>query len=273
MLVDHLKEDIFRYNSSMTRVICKLSLFTILVFTFFLVTLPSLIMYFIHQKTGRYILAKIVSLHSRICLKIFNIDLSIIGKSNIDKNGALLVSNHMSYVDILCLASIYHTQFVTSLEMKETPFLGHIAQAAGCVFVDRKSKNKREKELRDLVETLSSGGLVTIFPEATSTNGDDVLKFRHGLFESCFLAKRDVNPITINYKFINNEKVSIHNRDLICWYGDMTFFTHFFKLLSIKSIHVEIIFHEKLRHENFTNKSDLANRSHEIVKDKFLQLS
>ena len=180
MLVDHLKEDIFRYNSSMPRLLFKLSLFAILVFTFFLVTLPSLTIYFIHQKTGRYILAKIVSLHSTICLKIFNIGLSVIGKSNIDKNGALLVSNHMSYVDILCLASIYHTQFVTSLEMKETPFLGHIAQAAGCVFVDRKSKNKREKELRDLVETLSSGGLVTIFPEATSTNGDDVLRFRHG---------------------------------------------------------------------------------------------
>ena len=275
MYIDHLKDDIFSYNKgAMFRSLYKLILFSILVVTFFSLTIPGLILFFVKKDFGRNFLDKVTSLHSQICLYIFDVQLEIKGLENIKKKkGSLIVANHMSYIDIISLASIYKSLYVTSTEMRDTPFLGQIVRAAGCVFVDRKSQNNRERELKDLTRALKAGGLVTIFPEATSTNGESVLKFKHGLFDAPLIAKTTTTPVTINYKSIDADKVSAKNRDNLCWYGDMTFFSHFIKFLSLKNIVIEIRFHKPLMPNNFSNKTELANKSHEIVSKSFSNLS
>jgi len=138
----------------------------------------------------------------------------------------LIVSNHMSYLDVLVLSSQRPSCYVTSQEIKETPGLGIICQAGGCLFVNRKNRRNLGGEVKELSEAMRDGMLVTIFPEATSSNGHEVVTFRRPLFNAAIDAQVPVLPITINYQSIDGEKVGAHNRDTVCWYGDMAFFPH-----------------------------------------------
>ena len=100
--------------------------------------------------------------------------------------GHLLVCNHMSYLDAVIFAKTFSGSFVTSMEMKEMPFLGQITQVAGCLYVERRNKSNLSNEVRELTESLKSGNRVIVFPEATSTNGEEVIRFRrHSVSSRC----------------------------------------------------------------------------------------
>ncbi|MBO9668492.1 MAG: 1-acyl-sn-glycerol-3-phosphate acyltransferase, partial [Bdellovibrio sp.] len=71
--------------------------------------------------------------------------------------GALIVSNHMGFVDILMLASLAPVSFITSHEMRETFFLGPITEMAGCFYVERRSRTKILEEMKSLARNLKEG--------------------------------------------------------------------------------------------------------------------
>lgn len=158
------------------------------------------------------------------------------------EKSALLAGNHLSYMDVIMIASSLTTCFVTSVEIKETSGLGHLCMMAGCLFVERRSRSTLHKEIGELQEGLERGMTVTIFPEATSTNGEQVLRFRRPLFLSAVQGQKPVIPICINYRMIGNEPLSIHNRDSIFWYGDMDFLPHLWKLCGLGRLEADLHF-------------------------------
>ncbi len=188
----------------------------------------------------RKILNKIIGTFSKVILLILNIKVdSNIKRINGDKS-YLVVGNHLSYIDILVLNSIYPTSFVTSIEMKNTLVLGQITQLAGCLFVNRKNKSNINSEILDITNALKNDLSVTVFPEATSSNGEQVLPFKRSLFKAAIEAKRDVLPVTINYTEVDGRQLSRSNRDRVCWYGDMEFLPHLIALCRTKSVKVEL---------------------------------
>jgi hypothetical protein len=78
--------------------------------------------------------------------------------------------------------------------------------------------------------------------------------------------------MTINYLLISGKKVTLENRDKICWYGEMSFFPHFLELLNEKSVEVEIILSEPIIPE-MMNSSDLAFKSQQKVSQYFYSLN
>ena len=203
-------------------------------------------------------------------LKILGIEVQIDGQFS--QKNYLIVSNHLSYLDVLILASQKPSCFVTSKEIEKTPFLGHICRLAGCLFVDRKNKKNLRGEISELREALASGLNVTVFPEATSTNGDEVLNFRRPLFESSIATGKAILPLTINYISISGKKISLENRDKICWYGDMDFFPHFLNLLNERKVVVEIKVSEPII-PHLMNTIDLALQSQKKVSQYFDSLN
>lgn len=190
---------------------------------------------------------------------------------NLNRN-YLIVSNHLSYLDILIIAAKIPTAFVTSTDIKNTPFLGQIVTLAGCLFVNRKNKENIKNEIKELREALNYGINVVVFPEATSTNGDEVLRFRHPLFEASIATSSPILPLTINYKKISNAPINLNNRDIVCWYGDMGFFTHFLKVLEQKEIIVELNISESFT-PSLISSIEAALRSHQIVSNNFKSLN
>ncbi len=243
--------------------------FVFFILSYFCCCLPLYPIFIFFPNLVRKILINVVSVHSKAMLWVLDINVTAF---NIEYSRAysnfLVVSNHLSYLDILILASKLPSCYVTSLEVKRTPFLGQLTQLAGCLYVDRNTRQNLSQEVSELREALNSGFNVTIFPEATSTNGEEVLRFRRPLFEASIATGKPILPVTINYKTINSKEVSFQNRDYLCWYGDMEFFGHFITLLTQKNITVEVVLAEPFL-PTLLPLLDLAQISHQKVSESF----
>lgn len=151
----------------------------------------------------------------------------------------LVVANHVSYLDIMVLSSLHPFVFITSVEMGSNPFLGDITRMGGSLYTNRKTLVSLPREIEKFALAIREGFNVVLFPEGTSTDGSDLRPFRSSLFETAIKAEADILPICIKYTKIDSEPRSEANRDLVCWYGDMSFAPHFMKLLG-HSIEAEI---------------------------------
>jgi len=143
--------------------------------------------------------------------------------------------------------------------------LGQLSLLAGCIFVERRSRLNLSDEIREITETLNAGVNVTIFPEATSTNGEQVIRFRRPLFQSALDAKATLHPLAINYLSIDNQKLTLQNRDHVFWYGDMTFFGHLWGLFKLKEIELTVTFAKSYRPQCVEQPADLAAKGHALV--------
>ena len=218
---------------------------------------------------GRPFLIKIISLGSKIGLVIFGVkvrkDFTISGYHQ----NYLIVSNHLSYLDILVISSFFPTCFVTSQEMKETPFLGQLCMLGGCLFVERRKRSGITNEVKELALALASGLNVVIFPEARSTNGEAVIPFRRPLFQAAINSQTDILPMCINYRTLDGEKLTLKNRDKVFWYGDKSFFAHAFSLMTHKSVVAELTAMNPIDSKNFSDKNALADASYELVRNEY----
>jgi 1-acyl-sn-glycerol-3-phosphate acyltransferase len=185
------------------------------------------------------------------------------------EKSALLAGNHVSYMDVIVIASSLKTCFVTSVEIKETPGLGHLCMMAGCLFVERRSRSTLHKEIGELQEGLERDLTVTIFPEATSTNAEGILRFRRPLFLSAVQGQKPVIPICINYRMIGNEPLSLKNRDSICWYGDMDFLPHLWKLCGLGRLEADLHFLTPIKVKNSDDAGNIAALAQAAVESAF----
>ena len=192
-------------------------------------------------------------------------------KSDIDKKNpeypCLIVSNHLSYLDILIISSNYNCSFVGSVDqVKQDLFFGYIAKISGCIFVDRKNKRKIKSEMINISEKLEKVS-VCIFPEATTSNGENVLKFNSSFFQVCLNNQKNINLLTLNYKAIDNKSISNENRDYVFYYGKHIFLEHFLKFLKLKKIKVDIT--DRLISSNISDRKELADLSYKIIKNSY----
>lgn len=214
---------------------------------------------------------RVLSWYARFGLFLFNFKLNIIGREKIaNLKGALFVGNHTGYMDVLSLSSAVSSCFVTSVEIKQTPGLGQICVMAGCLFVERRNKNNIHNELSELESALSHGLNVTIFPEATSTNGEQILRFRRPLFLSAIAAQKPVVPFCLNYRQVGGKPINSKNRDSVFWYGDMGFAESVFRLVSSGGVELDLHFLDPVHTSREMDPRDLAAQSQGMVESVFI---
>jgi 1-acyl-sn-glycerol-3-phosphate acyltransferase len=149
----------------------------------------------------------------------------------------LLVSNHLSYVDILLLASIVPAVFVSKSEVRNWPVFGWFSRLAGTIFVDRTRRTHVAQISAEIDAHLEAGHVVILFPEGTSSNGRDVLPFRSSLLEPVSDAPHALFAAHIAY-FLRGGSVE----NDVCYWGDMTLLPHLIKLLSQSRIQARVRF-------------------------------
>ena len=108
-----------------------------------------------------------------------------------------------------------------------------------------------------------------VFPEAKSSNGEEVLRFRRPLFQSAILSEKNVLPLCLNYKTIDGEKITLKNRDAVFWYGDMGFAGHALNLFSHKKVVAELSVMKILNTSEYADKNLLADKAYEVVSKEF----
>lgn len=205
---------------------------------------------------------------SQFILKSFNVKL--ICKNNIPENeNSLLVGNHMGFIDIVCLQALRGCVFITSLEMKHTPFLGQITDLGGCAYVNRKNRMNIQDELKGITDVLKDGFRVVLYAESIASDGEKVLPFKKTLLMSAGISGRPIRPFTFNYRMVNDSKVLYEHRDSVCWYGDQTFFEAIWKSLKLESVTCEIEFSPLIFTTAEDDRTKVAEYVHEVVASKF----
>ena len=207
----------------------------------------------------------------KLFITILGIHLTVTGRENWRKNRHYcIISNHMSYLDILVTGALFPVLFVSRHDVKYWPLLGAIAWVRGSIFVDRSITGSKERPyVKQIIEYLEKGFNVIIFPEGKTSNGEGVSPFKKTVFSCPTRANIPILPITIQYTRINREPFSSQNRDKVCWYGEMTFIDHFRKLLKLSRIDVTITIHPPVREkqeDDWLNQNRrLSVKIHDII--------
>ena len=247
----------------------KLLVFFMCIFIFMLIN--GTISMIVWDKWRRLcIKTKILQFFSGLGLVILGVKVQYNASLEKVDRAELIVANHLSYLDILVIASRIPTAFVTSVEIKHTPFLGQLTQIAGCLYVERRNKNNIGNEIDELREGLSKNINITIFPEATSTNGEQVLRFKRPLFKSAIMAEKMVHPLCLNYLSIDKKILDKKNRDAVFWYGDMQFFSHILDMCKLTNIEVELKSLEKIYPTDILDLENIAEKSHNLIASHYI---
>jgi lyso-ornithine lipid O-acyltransferase len=225
----------------------------------------------VRQRTA---LARNTSYISRQMLKAFGIKVKVNHPENLGSLASenhLVIANHVSYVDILVLASCHPLVFITSVEMAASPFLGDVTRIGGSLFTNRKKHTSLPQEIRNFASALTAGFNVVLFPEGTSTNGETIREFRKSLFQTSIIAQKPVLPICVKYQTLDGKPFETQaERDIICWYGEMSFVPHFFKLLGHK-INAEVNVLSPISYDSAVNRQQLCDKVHALLLDTFHQ--
>lgn len=244
----------------------KMILFALAVSAYLMSALIFYPLTWISPFKARRILISIISFYSRLGLMFMGVKVVQRGEMSSTQN-SFIVCNHLGYLDVLVMASKLRACFVTSLEMRQTPFLGQLCEMGGCLYVDRRSRENLSKEISMLTNAMKAGLNVCVFPEGTSTNGSEVLRFKRPLFQSALEAQVPVSVMVLNYQSVDGSAVSALNRDSLFWYGDMSFLPHLWEFFKLEQVVVELSFVSELVPSG--DYTDLSIRAHELVKRHF----
>jgi len=150
-----------------------------------------------------------------------------------------LVSNHLTYMDILVLWSRIDTYFLAKSELGSWPLLGPLIRAAGTLFINRSRRADVLPAIEKVKSRLALGNGVVFFPEGTSSSGGKLLNFKSSLFEVALHTGLPVHVACLHYASMS-EKDPTELR--VCWWGDMGFGGHFYHLMTMPGVHVRIRF-------------------------------
>jgi 1-acyl-sn-glycerol-3-phosphate acyltransferase len=172
-------------------------------------------------------------------LRAINVQLEAAGEL---PSGGMIVSNHLSYLDILAYSACQPCVFVSKADVQSWPIFGTYARWAGSVFVCRHDRNDAARANLTVTETLRSGVPVVLFPEGTTTDGRQVLRFHSTMLQPAIDAECDVTPCAIGYELEDGDASAE-----VSWWGDMPLLPHALNLLGKKLVRAKITFGKPVR--------------------------
>ncbi len=138
----------------------------------------------------------VVSWWNERLLRILRVEVEVIGHR--PTAPALLVSNHVSWLDVPVIAALVHTNFLSKDEVRAWPVVGWLAATTGTLFIQRGS-GQAGAVTRAIADRLAADGLLTLFPEGTTTDGSDVRPFFSRLFGAAIDTGSRVVPVGLRY--------------------------------------------------------------------------
>jgi len=240
---------------------------TLTLFLAYIVLSGSLRVLPLSPRTKRVAAIRIVSGFARIILDLFSVRVHVKHRELLRKtgHGRLIVSNHLSYIDVLIISTLVPSVFVTSVELKGTALLGTLARLSESIFVERRKPSDLKHEIEDIAFALGQGLPVVLFPEGTTSNGDRVHPFKNPLFASAVTAHADIVPVCLRYTRANGKHITPQIRDDVFYHGGVTFGKHLLRFLSLSSIDVEVVPLRAIRVHPGHSRKDLAAETHEAI--------
>lgn len=168
-------------------------------------------------------------------LSILGVELRVEGEP--PANGpALVVCNHVSWLDILVLNAVRPCRFVSKSDVKDWPLLGPLVAASGTMFIERTQRRDAMRVVHGMAERLRGGELLAVFPEGTTGDGSGVLPFHANLLQAAVVTDAPVWPLALSYR---------HSRDAQphpapVYVGDTTLVASVWRTLSARHLQAHV---------------------------------
>lgn len=165
---------------------------------------------------------------ARLFVRIAGCEIETIGTP--PKPPFFLVANHVGYFDIPVVRSAAKGVYVAKHDIEDWLCLGRMIRNMGTIYVNRQRKRDIPRAGAEVIERLSQGEGVIVFPEGTSSKGDQVLPFNSSFL--AFAAQSDVpvSYVSISYRTPDGEPPPSES---ICWWDDTPFLAHILRLLAL----------------------------------------
>lgn len=150
-----------------------------------------------------------------------------------------LVSNHLSYLDVILLYCYIDGVFIAKQEMRHWPILGPLANLFGTLWVNRGVRRDAVRVLDLIDEAVARGDGVVLFAEGTTSSGEALLPMRPALFDWAAREQYPVHYASLTYRTAPGDPPV---RQAVCWWGEMPFGPHLMNLVRIRQFQATIEF-------------------------------
>lgn len=172
---------------------------------------------------------------SRGLMRICGVRISVCGQARM-RGPVMLVANHVSWIDIFVVNSVRATAFVAKSEIRSWPVAGWLAAGAGTLFIDRGQRHAVQAMGESIQVCFDRGEAVGLFPEGTTSEGQDVRPFHASLFEPARRAGVDIQPVAL--RFLHRGRRS----GFAAFVGEETLVGNMWRVLGSTGVGVEVVF-------------------------------
>ena len=182
----------------------------------------------------------------------------------------MLVSNHLSWMDIVAFSSVAPVCFIAKREVAQIPFAGMLARLQRSVFVTREDRRGSARQVEEIASRLQQGDVMVLFAEGTTGMGDYVLPFKSSLFGATQTAARDgnlikVQPVSIAYTHTQGTMNSRRERVRATWPGTIELLPHTALMIKQGATDAEISFGKAIEVTEESKRKHVAAMTHETV--------
>lgn len=199
----------------------------------------------------------------RVFLRLFSVQVTQSGTPPSAGEPALVLANHISWLDIIVLGSLRPLSFVAKSEIAGWPVIGTLARLQRTVFIDRAKRKATASVNATVADRLAGGDLIVLFAEGTTSDGNRLLPFRSSLVgaartaidpEAGGLDRIRLQPMAITYPRRNGLPLVRCERPEIAWYGDMELAPHLAVFLAQGPIDVHVVWGAPIAFEAGTDR-------------------
>ena len=169
-------------------------------------------------------------------LALWGVHLRVLGQP-VSSGPALMVSNHISWLDILVIHAARHCRFVSKSDIREWPLVGLLATGAGTLYIERTRRKDALRMVHDMADAMKNGDVVAVFPEGTTSDGRELLPFHTNLIQAAIQADAPVQPMSLKFMDAQTGQIS----DAPCYVGDDTLIGSVWRTL--KTGRIEAVVH------------------------------
>lgn len=219
---------------------------------------------------------KIPMLWHKIATKLVGLNIRVSGKIP-STRPMMIVSNHISWMDIPVLGSIMELSFIAKSEVNEMPGANLLSRLQRTIYVVRDEKRKAGQQAQEITQRMLDGDAVVLFGEGTTHDGNRIGTFKSALLGAAQFALKEeavenvlIQPVSIAYTKLHGMPMGRYTRAKAAWYGDMTLGSHAVNIIMQSAWDVEVIFGEPIVFDEHSNRRHVTKEIQSQVRNNFL---